>query len=147
VRRAINWALRSLSEFSEPGFRSGKGRAQGQGLTAERREPVCVVVGQAGRGLTARDLAARYCRANKQRMALQPLVTSGLLVIRRRCTRGVAFANSVGSIKALQLTHYLNRPGFVGAVWLVDRLTRLREPLTIHPDRPVPELLVVLPRR
>jgi hypothetical protein len=42
---------------------------------------------------------------------------------------------------------WLNRPGFVGAVWLVDRLTRLREPLTIHPDRPVPELLVVRHRR
>jgi hypothetical protein len=35
-------------------FRSRKRRAQGQGPTAERREPVGVVVGQADRGLTQR---------------------------------------------------------------------------------------------
>ena len=35
-------------------FRSRKRRAQGQGLTAERHEPVGVVVGEADRGLTQR---------------------------------------------------------------------------------------------
>jgi hypothetical protein len=51
VRRAINWALRSLSEFSDSGLGE---RAQGQGLTAERREPVGAMVGQADPGLTQR---------------------------------------------------------------------------------------------
>ena len=50
MRRAINQALRSLSEFSEGAVPVSEAAGAGTGLTAERREPVGVVFGQADRG-------------------------------------------------------------------------------------------------